>query len=88
MTAFGDIAQTTIDGVAAGALYALFALGFTMIFGVIRRANLAYGASVMLGLYVATLAQALRLSPRVCMCRCCASRRERPTSSSRMTLTD
>ena len=56
MTAFGDIAQTTIDGVAAGALYALFALGFTMIFGVIRRANLAYGASVMLGLYVATLA--------------------------------
>lgn len=56
MTAFGDIAQTTIDGVAAGALYALFALGFTMIFGVIRRANLAYGSSVMLGLYVATLA--------------------------------
>ncbi len=56
MSAFGNIAQTTIDGVAAGALYALFALGFTMIFGVIRRANLAYGASVMLGLYVATLA--------------------------------
>jgi len=56
VTAFVDTGQTTIDGVAAGALYALFALGFTLIFGVIRRANLAYGSSVMLGLYVATWA--------------------------------
>lgn len=45
--------QHTIDGLAVGSSYALLALGFTLVFGVLRRLNLAYGASVMLGLYVA-----------------------------------
>jgi branched-chain amino acid transport system permease protein len=46
-------AQTTLDGLMAGAGYALLALGFTLMFGVLRRLNLAYGAVLMLGAYVA-----------------------------------
>lgn len=52
---FADLVQNTLDGLAAGASYALLALGFTLIFGVLRRANLAYGPAIMLGCYLATL---------------------------------
>jgi len=49
-----ELIQSTLDGVAVGASYALIALGFTLIFGVLRRANLAYGPAIMFGAYVAT----------------------------------
>jgi branched-chain amino acid transport system permease protein len=49
-----DLVQNTLDGLAAGASYALLALGFTLIFGVLRRANLSYGPAIMLGCYAAT----------------------------------
>jgi branched-chain amino acid transport system permease protein len=48
-----DLVQNTLDGLALGASYALLALGFTLIFGVLRRANLAYGPAIMLGAYAA-----------------------------------
>jgi branched-chain amino acid transport system permease protein len=51
-----DLVQNTLDGIALGAGYALLALGFTLIFGVLRRANLAYGPAIMLGAYAATWA--------------------------------
>jgi branched-chain amino acid transport system permease protein len=51
-----DFLQNTLDGLAAGASYALLALGFTLIFGVLRRANLSYGPAIMLGAYAATWA--------------------------------
>jgi len=49
-----DLVQNTLDGLAAGASYALLAVGFTLIFGVLRRVNLAYGPAIMLGCYAAT----------------------------------
>ena len=49
-----DFLQNTLDGLAAGASYALLAVGFTLIFGVLRRANLSYGPAIMLGAYMAT----------------------------------
>jgi branched-chain amino acid transport system permease protein len=49
-----DFAQNTLDGLTAGASYALLGVGFTLIFGVLRRANLSYGPAIMLGAYVAT----------------------------------
>jgi len=49
-----DVVQNTLDGLALGSAYALLALGFTLIFGVLRRANLAYGPAIMLGAYAAT----------------------------------
>jgi len=49
-----DLVQNTLDGLSAGAAYALLALGFTLIFGVLRRANLSYGPAIMVGCYAAT----------------------------------
>ena len=54
MALLADLVQNTLDGIALGAGYALLALGFTLIFGVLRRANLAYGPAIMLGAYAAT----------------------------------
>jgi branched-subunit amino acid ABC-type transport system permease component len=50
-----DVIQNSIDGVTIGASYALLALGFTLIFGVMRRLNLSYGPSIMIGAYLGTL---------------------------------
>jgi len=50
-----DFIQNCIDGVMIGSSYALLAIGFTIIFGVLRRINLAYGPSIMLGAFVGTL---------------------------------
>ena len=50
-----DLVQNTIDGLMIGSSYGLLALGFTLIFGVMRRLNLAYGPSIMIGAYVGTL---------------------------------
>lgn len=49
-----DFIQNTIDGVMVGSSYALLAIGFTLIFGIMRRLNLAYGPSIMLGVFVGT----------------------------------
>ena len=49
-----DLIQNTIDGVMVGSSYGLLAIGFTMIFGVMRRLNLSYGPSIMVGAYLGT----------------------------------
>jgi branched-chain amino acid transport system permease protein len=49
-----DLIQNTLDGLAVGASYALLAVGFTLIFGVLRRVNLSYGPAIMFGAYCAT----------------------------------
>jgi branched-chain amino acid transport system permease protein len=51
-----DFIQNCLDGLSAGASYALLGVGFTLIFGVLRRANLSYGPAIMLGVYLATWA--------------------------------
>src|SRR5215510_11310974 len=50
-----DLVQNTIDGVMIGSSYGLLALGFTLIFGVMRRLDLAYGPSIMIGGYFGTV---------------------------------
>lgn len=47
-----DLVQNTLEGVMIGSAYALLALGFNLIFGLMRRLNLAFGASIMLAAYV------------------------------------
>jgi branched-subunit amino acid ABC-type transport system permease component len=49
-----DLIQNTLDGLTSGAAYALLAVGFTLIFGVLRRVNLSYGPAIMFGCYAAT----------------------------------
>jgi len=51
---FVDLLQNSLDGLSLGAAYALLAVGFTLIFGVLRRVNLSYGPAIMFGCYAAT----------------------------------
>ncbi len=44
-------AQQIVNAVSLGGIYALFALGFTLVFGVLNVVNLAHGAVFMLGAY-------------------------------------
>ncbi len=47
------LAQQFVNAISLGGVYALFALGFTLIFGVLNVVNLAHGAIFMLGAYAA-----------------------------------
>ncbi len=47
-----DIIQNLFNGLLFGSSYALFGIGFTMIFGVMKRFNIAYGATIMAGTYM------------------------------------
>jgi branched-chain amino acid transport system permease protein len=47
----GDIASVIVDGALISAVYALIAIGFTMVFGVGGVLNLAHGALIMAGAY-------------------------------------
>ncbi len=49
-----DFLQNTLDGFMFGASYALLGLGFTLTFGVMRRLNLSYGPTLMVGVYAGT----------------------------------
>jgi branched-chain amino acid transport system permease protein len=47
------LAQTLADGLVLGGLYALAAVGFSLIFGVMSVVNLSHGVLVMIGAYLA-----------------------------------
>jgi len=47
------LAQQLVNALSLGCVYALFALGFTLIFGVLGVINLAHGAVFMVGAYAA-----------------------------------
>ncbi len=46
-----DLLQTTVDGVLFGSTYALVAVGFTVVWGLLRILNLAHGETVMIGMF-------------------------------------
>lgn len=53
VTAFlQQLAQQLINGLSLGSIYALIALGYTMVYGIIRLINFAHGDIYMLGAYV------------------------------------
>lgn len=45
--------QQVVNGILLGAIYALVALGYTMVYGVLKLINFAHGEVFMLGAYVA-----------------------------------
>lgn len=53
------LAQNLVDGLSRGALYGVFALGFTLIFGVLDIVNLAHAATFMWCAFVGWLVMAL-----------------------------
>jgi branched-chain amino acid transport system permease protein len=56
-------AQQLVNAISLGGVYALFALGFTLVFGVLNVVNLAHGAIFMLGAYAALQAVLLLKLP-------------------------
>ncbi|HEY8692277.1 MAG TPA: branched-chain amino acid ABC transporter permease, partial [Chloroflexota bacterium] len=48
-------AQQIINGLSLGAIYALIALGYTMVYGIIELINFAHGDVFMVGSFVSLL---------------------------------
>ena len=46
-----DLVQTLADGLLFGAIYALIGIGFTLVFGVMHKINMAYAAASLAGAY-------------------------------------
>src|SRR5437660_4407397 len=54
-----DFLQHLVDGVSLGAIYALIALGYTMVYGVLQLINFAHGDVFMLGAMIGWYASAV-----------------------------
>lgn len=62
------VVQTLADGLVLGGIYALAAVGFSLIFGVLHVINLSHGILVLLGAYLALmLSTTLRIDPLLTM---------------------
>ena len=48
--------QTLISGLSLGSIYALIALGYTMVYGIAKMLNFAHGDIIMVGAYAAIVA--------------------------------
>src|SRR2546426_8855318 len=52
MTWWEVLVQQTINGLTRGAVFALIALGYTMVYGIIELINFSHGDVFMLGLFI------------------------------------
>ena len=52
----GDLANAVVQGVMVGGLYAMFATGLALIFGVMRLVNIAHGDLIVLAAYISLVA--------------------------------
>ena len=48
--------QQLINGLTLGAIYALIAIGYTMVYGIIGMINFAHGEIYMIGAFIAVIA--------------------------------
>lgn len=60
---FSLFLQHLANGISLGSLYALIAIGYTMVYGILRLINFAHGDVVMVGAYVAFYGVAMFLLP-------------------------
>ena len=60
-----DLAQSIIDGVMFGAIYALIGIGFTLIFGVMHKINLSYAAASIGAAYLSLIVVKVAPTPLV-----------------------
>ncbi|SKA20507.1 branched-chain amino acid transport system permease protein [Enhydrobacter aerosaccus] len=62
------VVQTLVDGLVLGGIYALAAVGFSLIFGVLHVINLSHGILVLIGAYLALVcSQAVGVDPLLTM---------------------
>ncbi|NOZ83449.1 MAG: branched-chain amino acid ABC transporter permease [Epsilonproteobacteria bacterium] len=60
---FTEVIQQLVNGISLGSLYGLVAIGYTMIYGVLRLINFAHGDVMMVGTYIALFAVTTFLLP-------------------------
>jgi branched-chain amino acid transport system permease protein len=65
MTVFSTIISQLFNGLQSGSVYALVALGYSMVYGIIMLLNFAHGDIIMVGAYVAWAAMTLLALPPV-----------------------
>ena len=73
---FSQFCQQLINGISLGSIYALIALGYTMIYGIIKLINFAHGDIYMLGAYFgfyAITALGLPFIPAIIFAMACAA---------------
>ena len=46
------ILQYLINGISIGSVYAIIALGYTMVYGIAKMLNFAHGDIIMVGAYI------------------------------------
>ncbi|HWE18468.1 MAG TPA: branched-chain amino acid ABC transporter permease [Hyphomicrobiaceae bacterium] len=69
-----DLVQTLADGLLFGAIYALIGIGFTLVFGVMHKLNMAYAAASLAGAYAGVvLLRLLALHPWLVIPLACAA---------------
>ena len=56
---------TLIDGLSLGSIYALIALGYTMVYGIAKMLNFAHGDVIMVGAYAIVMTLSYSVSPIV-----------------------
>ena len=47
-----ELIQQLINGISLGSIYALIALGYTMVYGIVKLINFAHGDVFMVGAFV------------------------------------
>ncbi len=58
MSVFSTILRQIVNGLQTGSIYALVALGYSMVYGIITLLNFAHGDIIMIGAYIAWLSMA------------------------------
>ena len=64
MSLINAILEQLLNGLRTGSIYALIALGYTMVYGIAKMINFAHGDIIMVGAYTLYVCVYLLLSPR------------------------
>ena len=57
-----------VNGISLGSIYAIIALGYTMVYGIAKMLNFAHGDVIMVGAFIIfSAAQYWKLPPAVCI---------------------
>jgi len=57
-----------INGISLGSVYAIIALGYTMVYGIAKMLNFAHGDVIMVGAYIAFCAMSYLSLPPLWLC--------------------
>lgn len=68
---FQDFISTLINGLSLGGVYAMIALGYTMVYGIAKLLNFAHGDIIMVGGYVLVVIIGVTGSPLVALAAAC-----------------